>query len=66
MADEKVDNKQKSISISEISLKSINCSECNKIIKKGEPYIKLILSEKVLCSECDQGLFIGDTFFSIE
>ena len=43
------------------------CSNCGKLLIKGEEYTESILSGKILCSECEEGLFIDeDTFFSID
>ena len=66
MEDQKIDENHLSSSAKDFISKKISCSKCKKEISNGEPYTKLILTEEIFCSECDEGLFEGDNFVAVK
>ncbi len=66
MEDQKTDEEQANSSEEVYYPNLISCSKCNKEISKGEPYIKLIITEEIFCSECDEGLFEGNNFVALK
>lgn len=43
------------------------CSKCKKPIPVGEPYVEGVLTDEIICSDCDEGLLVkGDLLFSID
>lgn len=66
MADVNINKEHLEHSIKNLNEDIIFCSKCHREIPRGETYTKLILSNQILCSECDEGLFEGDNLLGLD
>ena len=66
MADDKIQEKESITQTVNNQKELIVCSKCKRVLSPGERYVELVLTDEIICLDCDEGFFDGDILQSIE